>query len=119
MKIRELIQRLPDTGDLDADVFGWDPDAEAYVPITGWLIYPADRRVVLQTDSDDEDPGAERYQLKSDIPGSDWVDVTKEEWIKAERAAGFRPKLDQDDPRYMQTCATSSFSGGGMSGRIR
>lgn len=47
-----------------------------------------------------------------------WVEVTKEDWIKAERAAGFRPKLWSGDPNYMTTYATGGFSGGGISGRI-
>lgn len=60
------------------------------------------------------------YQLKSDIiPGSDWVSVSKEDWIKAERAAGFRPSLSSDHPSYMTTCATGGFSNSlGVSGQI-
>lgn len=57
------------------------------------------------------------YWLKaSGIPGSTWTKVTKEEWIKAERRAGFRPKLSSDDPRYMTTCATGGFGDGSISG---
>lgn len=43
------------------------------------------------------------YWLKSGlIPGSTWVKVTKEDWIRAERAAGFRPG-------YGDGCATGGF----------
>lgn len=60
------------------------------------------------------------YQLKAEgVPGSDWVSVTKEEWIKAERAAGFRPPLWSGHPDYMTTCATGGFSNSqGISGRL-
>jgi hypothetical protein len=60
------------------------------------------------------------YQLRSDaIPGSEWVCVSKEDWIKAERAAGFRPALWSGHPEYMTTCATGGFnSSAGISGRI-
>ena len=34
------------------------------------------------------------YWLKADgIPGSEWQRVSKEDWIKAERAAGLRPTM--------------------------
>jgi len=60
----------------------------------------------------------ERYELKTDF--TDWIEVSKFEWIRAERAAGFRPKISSTDPHYMQTCATGGFSSsGGISGRIR
>lgn len=46
-------------------------------------------------------------------------EVTKEEYIKAERAAGFRPKMSSDDPRYMSTIATAGFSSsGGIRGSV-
>lgn len=53
------------------------------------------------------------YWLKADaIPGADWVQVSKEDWIKAERAAGFRPKIGDG-------CATGGWgSSAGISGRI-
>jgi hypothetical protein len=38
--------------------------------------------------------------------------VTREEWIKAERSAGFHPKYGGDGP------ATGGFSGNGISGSI-
>lgn len=53
-----------------------------------------------------------RYLLKADFQDS-WQEVSKEVWIKAERAAGFRPKLWSGT-----TCATGGFSGGGVCGRL-
>lgn len=48
------------------------------------------------------------------IPGSPWVKVTKEEWVKAERSAGFRPKA-VDVGQY----ATGGFgSSSGISGSL-
>lgn len=44
-------------------------------------------------------------------------EVTLEEFCKAERAAGFRPKMWSGDPRYMTTPATGGFSSGVVSGR--
>lgn len=41
-------------------------------------------------------------------------EVTKEEFIQAERAAGFRSKSGRDD-----VCATGGFSGNGISGHVR
>jgi len=61
---------------------------------------------------------ADIYELKVGWQ-DDWIEVTKEKWIKAERVAGFRPKMSSDQPGYMDTCATGGFSGGGTSGRIR
>ena len=58
-----------------------------------------------------------RYLLKADF-NTEWTEVTKEQWVKAERAAGFRPKLWSGDPAYMTTCATGGFSGAGISGRF-
>lgn len=55
----------------------------------------------------------------SGIPGSSWQKVSKEDWIKAERAAGFRPKLWSGDPAYMTTYATGGFGGsGGINGTL-
>lgn len=68
-------------------------------------------------------PGVERreedkYYLKSSI-NNEWLQVSKEEWIRAERAAGFRPKMASDNPRYMQVCATGGFSSSyGISGKV-
>lgn len=58
------------------------------------------------------------YQLKADAPGSDWATVTKEDWIKAERQAGFCPKMASDDPRFMKVCATGGFGSGSIQGRL-
>lgn len=60
----------------------------------------------------------DRYLLKADISDMDWMEVSKEEWIKAERRAGFRPKLPSDHPNYMKICATGGFGGWGISGKI-
>ena len=43
-------------------------------------------------------------------------EVSLEEFCKAERQAGFRPKLPSTDPRYMTTPATGGFFGGAISG---
>tara|TARA_R110000823_G_scaffold101636_10_gene218347 strand:+ start:1669 stop:1890 length:222 start_codon:yes stop_codon:yes gene_type:complete len=48
----------------------------------------------------------------------EWTEVTKEEWVKAERTAGFYPKLPRDDSRFMTTCATGGFSGANIRGKI-
>lgn len=45
-------------------------------------------------------------------------EVSLQEYCRAERAAGFRPKLPSHDPRYVTTPATGGFSSGGVSGRI-
>lgn len=46
-------------------------------------------------------------------------EVTLEEYCKAERAAGFRPKMASDDPRYMTPPATGGFGGhSGIGGRV-
>lgn len=52
------------------------------------------------------------------IGEGDEREVTRAEWIVVERAAGFRPKMAFDDPKYMETCATGGFSGQGLSGRV-
>ena len=51
-----------------------------------------------------------KYFLKADFQ-SEYQEVTKEEFIAAERAAGFRPKSGDG-------IATSGFSGSGVSGSI-
>lgn len=58
-----------------------------------------------------------RYLLKADHE-QDWREVDKTTWIKAERAAGFRPPISSDDPRYMTICATGGFYGHGVAGKI-
>ena len=45
-------------------------------------------------------------------------EVTLEEYCKAERNAGFRPKLSSDHPDYNTTPATGGFSSGNVSGHI-
>jgi len=57
------------------------------------------------------------YFLKADWQ-DEWQEVSKEKWIEAERAAGFRPKCSSDHPRYMKDCATGGFTGSGVSGKI-
>lgn len=48
----------------------------------------------------------------------DEKEVSKAEFIQAERNAGFRPKLPYDHPEYYTTFATAGFSGNNISGRI-
>lgn len=57
----------------------------------------------------------ETFWLKANaIPGSAWTRVSREDWIRAERAAGFRPKGGGTGP------ATGGFSdSSGISGCIR
>lgn len=65
------------------------------------------------------DEGYYEYQLRAVIPGSDWITVPRDEWIRAERSAGFRPKLWSGDPNYMKVEATGGFSSSyGISGRL-
>lgn len=45
--------------------------------------------------------------------------VTKEEWIKAERNAGFNPSISITSPQYMKVCVTVGFSKNGISGTIQ
>ncbi len=45
--------------------------------------------------------------------------VSMKDWIKAERQAGFRPRMSSDDPRYMTTMATGGFGSGNLSGSIK
>ena len=60
-----------------------------------------------------------RYFLSAKL-GAEVIEreVSLEEFCKAERAAGFRPKLWSGDPAYMTTPATGGFSNGSMSGRV-
>lgn len=53
-----------------------------------------------------------KYYLSHEILGE--KEVTKEEFIKAERAAGFRSKSGNDNE-----CATGGFSGNGLRGHVR
>jgi hypothetical protein len=54
----------------------------------------------------------ERYWLRIDQPGMPWQRVTRDQFIRAERAAGFRPKFGGD------RLATSGFGAGGVVGRV-
>lgn len=58
-----------------------------------------------------------RHFLKADFSDK-WEEVSKEKWIRAERSAGFRPKMASNNPRYMDTYATAAFGGNGVSGTI-
>lgn len=58
----------------------------------------------------------DRYFLKLD--GCRETEVTRSEFIKYERRAGFQPKMSSDDPHYMDTLATSGFGANGVRGRI-
>lgn len=61
----------------------------------------------------------EKYYLRLN-ERAQWQRVTKEAFIAAERAAGFRPKLPTTDPAYATTCATGGFgSSGSVQGQIR
>lgn len=52
----------------------------------------------------------ETFWLRDDRSGAKWREVTRAEWIGAERAAGFQPKgISSGDPAYHTTCATGSF----------
>ena len=51
-----------------------------------------------------------KYYLKGEWEDK-WTEVTEEEFIKAERSAGFRPK-------YGDGVATGGFSNGSISGRV-
>ena len=53
----------------------------------------------------------DKYYLKADFQ-KEAQEVTKEEFITAERAAGFRPK-------YGDGLATGGFSGNGVNGSIK
>ena len=61
-----------------------------------------------------------RYFLQTDSNiGSKKKEVTVEEYCKAERKAGFFPKLPRTDPKFMTTPATAGFSNGIITGSIR
>lgn len=56
----------------------------------------------------------ERYFLKGDWQGEEgWVEVTMEQFVKAERTAGFHNRLGRPD-----LPATAGFSGGGVQGKV-
>jgi hypothetical protein len=64
-----------------------------------------------------------KYYLKSTTgiesvdSKSEWIEVTKEEFIQAERSAGFWPKGCTPE-EAKDTTATGGFSGNGISGRV-
>ena len=57
----------------------------------------------------------EIYQLKVD---GEWYNVSKMEFILAERAAGFKPKYRYNSEEYWNVCATGGFTTSGIKGRI-
>lgn len=60
---------------------------------------------------------AKRYYLKA--PWRDgWDEVSVEEYCRAERDAGFRPRMPSDHPEYMRTPATGGFGGSGTRGKV-
>ena len=61
-----------------------------------------------------------KYFLSVELAGEKIErEVSLEEYCKAERAAGFRPKCSSDDLKYWTTPATAGFSGCGRNGRIQ
>ena len=52
-----------------------------------------------------------KYYLKA-FYEEEWTEVSQDEFIRAERHAGFRPKYGTGP------VATGGFSGGGMKGRV-
>lgn len=59
-----------------------------------------------------------KYYLSA-VLGSEKIEreVTLEEFCRAERSAGFSPKLASTDPKFMTTPATSGFGCGSIGGR--
>lgn len=56
-----------------------------------------------------------KYFLKSEWQDDDaWEEVSKEVFVRTERAAGFRNTMGRPDEP-----ATGGFSGGGFCGRVR
>lgn len=49
--------------------------------------------------------------------GEEEQEVTREEWILAERGAGFYPKMDSEHPDYYKVTATNGFSTSGIWGK--
>lgn len=64
---------------------------------------------------------SEKYFLSSTIAGEKFEkEVSIEEFCRAERVGGFRPKMSSDNPLYMITPATGGFSSSyGISGRVK
>ena len=64
----------------------------------------------------------ERYFLSVTLAGEKIErEVTVEEFCRAERQAGFHPKMSFSDPHYMTTPATGGFGStmSGISGRVQ
>lgn len=57
--------------------------------------------------------GWTRYFLRPDVGRFPWAEASKEEWVQAERAAGFRNTMGRPEEP-----ATGGFSGNGMQGTI-
>ncbi len=57
-----------------------------------------------------------KYYLSNRFLGE--KEVTRDDFIKAERTAGFRPKCASTDPKYWTELATGGFSDGTIDGRI-
>lgn len=55
----------------------------------------------------------ERYYLAVNVENPHWREVTKKEFVQAERAAGFHNTMGLPDE-----LATGGFSGGGVRGRV-
>lgn len=53
----------------------------------------------------------EEYWVAVALPDAPWMQVTQEDYVRLERAAGFRPKPGHGP------VATSAFSGGGVRGQ--
>lgn len=62
-----------------------------------------------------------KYFLSANIAGEEIErEVSLEEYCKAERSAGFRPKMCSTHPNYMRTPATGGFgSSAGIGGRVK
>jgi len=50
MKVRELVEKLRELPDQDAEVIAFDADAQDIVPVTGMVYGGDDKVVALQTD---------------------------------------------------------------------
>jgi hypothetical protein len=61
-----------------------------------------------------------KYYLSVELAGEKIErEVSLLEFCKAERQAGFRPKLPSSDSRYMTTPATGGFSDGTITGSVK
>jgi len=54
-----------------------------------------------------------RYFIQPDVGDFPWAEVSEEEWVQAERSAGFHNTLGRPDRP-----ATAGFSGSGIRGRV-